>query len=281
MSHNTNQDQQRTCLWDVFEAWSLVKELPGYKMDWEALDALVTHYEIIIDRKYEELMPLLMNWDNRLSEFGNDPTHRDWVGFRPLRLTREEDWSDWLAHLLDSSSTGVFAQCLLDNPVINIPDYAWPKKVHREISHEGFRADIIVEWQDEHFSHIEVKIGDPNLSKTYKTSEALIDKYRVPVENWANFILLLSHQRVSWEQVSVPNSQTTEIVVLTWSDVCIAIRRALLSRELITWKVWAYTFLGAIEQHLIGFPGYLLDKKPSENLDEKIRILQRGLEYEK
>jgi len=64
--------------------------------------------------------------------------------------------------------------------------------------------------------------------------------------------------------------------------VCIAIRRALLSKELVTWKVWAYSFLGAIEQQIIGFQGYLFDeKKPSENLDKKITILKRGLEYEK
>jgi hypothetical protein len=243
---------------------------------------MVAHYERIVENKYEILMPLLKSWDNHLSDFGNDPTHYDWATFRPLKLSREEDWSDWLAHLLAHSRTGVFAQCLLDKPHISVLDYALPKRVFREISHVGFRADIIVEWQDEHFSHIEVKIGDENLLKTYETSEALRDKFQVPVAKWSNFVLLLSRQLVSWEQVPVPNDLTVEIVALTWSDVCIAIRRALLSKELITWKVWAYSFLGAIEQLLIGFSGYLLDKKkPSENLDEKITILMRGLEYEK
>src|SRR5262249_34086145 len=36
-------------------------------------------------------------WNKRLAELGGDPWDYDWDRFRPLRLSREEDWSDWLA----------------------------------------------------------------------------------------------------------------------------------------------------------------------------------------
>ena len=50
-----------------------------------------------------------------LAQFGGDPTHQNWEALRPLRLRsqgREEDWSDWLAYLIQSSDTGTFS-CIL------------------------------------------------------------------------------------------------------------------------------------------------------------------------
>ena len=48
-------------------------------------------------------------WDQHLSKVDGDPLHEDWSRFRPLRLTREEDWSDWLAWLLENSNSGRLA----------------------------------------------------------------------------------------------------------------------------------------------------------------------------
>ena len=226
------------------------------------------------------LNSLLEKWDLHLSDLGGDSTHCDWATFRPLRLTREEDWSDWFAHLLATSNTGKFAHWLLQIPQLRVSDYALPKKVEREVSHRNFRADIIVQWQNNYFSHIEIKVGDEHLRKTYETSKNLREKYRVSNEKWTNFILLLPRQLMAWKNVQITNDAISEIKSLTWGDVCIAIRRALLSEEAITWKVWAYSFLGAIEQLLIDYPGHRLIDKPNKNVDEKIEILSRGLNYE-
>src|SRR5262245_37323887 len=51
--------------------------------------------------------------DQLLVALGADPSARDWTSFRPLRRDREEDWSDWLAQLIEESRTGRFAWALL------------------------------------------------------------------------------------------------------------------------------------------------------------------------
>lgn len=277
MLYNSNQKQLDVTLWRIFDSWSPPKEIQDHSISWKVIDELVPYYAKIIESKYEILFSLLKRWDNLLDDLGRDPTHNNWKNFRPLRLSREEDWSDWLAHLLATSKTGVFAHWLFHIPTFRIFDYKSPRNVEREISHGGYRADIIVEWENKHFSHVEVKVGDEHLSKTINTSENLREKYNASSKNWTNFILLLSRQLVSWEQTQSSYDLSPEIKSLTWDDVCVAIRQGLLTEETITWKVWGYSFLGAIEQRLIGFPGHKVSKMPSENLDEKIKILKRGL----
>ncbi|MGM0609152.1 MAG: hypothetical protein ACQESP_12145, partial [Candidatus Muiribacteriota bacterium] len=98
---------------------------------------------------------------------------------------------------------------------------------------------------------------------------------------WSNVILLLSNQLSHWDALQSTQNTDVDIKVISWEDVCVAIRRALLSKdEDIKWKVWSYSLLGAIEQKLIGFQGYRLDEKPIEGLEEKIYILRKGLNYE-
>ena len=79
-------------------------------------------------------------------------------------------------------------------------------------------------------------------------------------------------------KISFPEFNT--VSVITWDDICIAIRKALLFEESIKWRVWAYSFLGAIEQKLISFPGHRIKDKPMERVDEKINILRKGLSNE-
>ena len=61
---------------------------------------------------------------------------------------------------------------------------------------------MIIEWQDNRYTHIEVKIGDPNLEKTYPTSEVFQEKFEASDDNWTNYILLLSGQLSQWEAIS-------------------------------------------------------------------------------
>jgi len=78
------------------------------------------------------------------SVFGGDSTHRDWRRFRPLGLSREEDWSDRLAFLIESSTSGLLAHGLVGSDGAPPQDYALPDRVERETLHEGYRSDLVV-----------------------------------------------------------------------------------------------------------------------------------------
>ena len=114
-------------------------------------------------------------WDAALRDLDlldlRDPSAVDRTSFRVLRLEREEDWSDWLAQLIGDSKVGSFAARLFGGAPA---DLFAIKQVHREVpSHEGWRADIIVEWKDSSYTHVEVKVGDQNLDKTFDTAVAI------------------------------------------------------------------------------------------------------------
>ena len=247
---------------------------------WEVLSELCGAYSAVTDGYYTEFDKLIEQWDSELAEFGNDPTHTDWSRFRPLRLSREEDWSDWLAYLIEMSDTGVFAQRLLSIPVQKQGDYTLPLNVDREVSHGEYRADIVVQWADKSHTHIEVKVGDDDLGKTSATGRAMRSGYRQSPRKWTNFILMLSQQVTYWDGESHDEDGEPPVNVITWSDVSVALRQALRSEEQLLWKSWAYSFLGAIEQLLVGFPGHRLKARPIEKLDDKIRIMKKGFEDE-
>ena len=275
---NTLQQIERSS-WAVFDGWQPFKMKVAAKLNWQAFDELIPLHNAILDEQYKVFLPLLTQWDSIFAALGKDPTHQNWDRFRPLRLTREEDWADWLAHLIQTSTSGNFSSYLLQ--IKNVSDYSNPVKVIREDMHRKYRADLIIEWRKQKFTHIEVKIGDMNLSKTFPTSKVFREKYRVKKEDWSNFILLLSEQILEWNNIANSTISNTIINPISWEDVCIALRKAMLQEESITWKVWAYTFLGAIEQLIIGYKGYQLDNtKPRENLYKKINILERALNHD-
>jgi hypothetical protein len=73
------------------------------------------------------------------------------------------------------------------------------------------------------------------------------------VSSWFDFVLLLSEQLPSWEEIAIKNQP--KIRALTWEDVAIAIRKSLFfSNENTSWKAWAVAYLGAIEQKLLKYP---------------------------
>jgi len=87
--------------WQVFDGWILPPPPDPIQPDWHAVDEMRTAYAGVFRTYRSKLMELLPRWDSLLSsEFGKDPTRRDWREFHPLRLSREEDWSGWLAYLI-------------------------------------------------------------------------------------------------------------------------------------------------------------------------------------
>src|SRR5260221_4521009 len=67
---------------------------------WDAVVAWVASARDALITSEAELADGVEMSDRALAGFERDPLHHDWSRFRPLRLLREEDWSDWIAHLV-------------------------------------------------------------------------------------------------------------------------------------------------------------------------------------
>lgn len=198
------------------------------------------------------------SWDRRLSSLGGDPSGRDWTQFRPLRLSREEDWSDWLAWLLHWSESGTLAhhlfgllapraRLLLVKPLVIREDMA--DDVAR-------RADLTIKWAPDTVTFVEVKTGDQNLEKTAETAAGIWRKYGRP-RFWRACILLPEGSLQEWRLFRAPLGRDAPWLIqeLTWTSVATALRRALLKGdEGPMWRFWASSFAGAIEQKILELP---------------------------
>ncbi|MBI5480262.1 MAG: hypothetical protein HY906_15465 [Deltaproteobacteria bacterium] len=208
----------------------------------------------VADRLGDEVQTLVRLWDDRLQDFGREPTRHDWSTFRPLRPQGENDWSDWLAYLLESSDSGVFAHAWL-GPVAGDghAEHASPV-VERELEVGDRRADLVIHWRsgDRH-THVEVKIDDPNLDKTFETARLVHDLWPAS-HQWTDFILLREGALDDWAPAEQRCSgQGPRVEALTWTDVAAVLRQALArDGESVTWRAWAYAFCGVVESRLLG-----------------------------
>ena len=206
-------------------------------------------------------------WERSTSQFNCDPLSADWrpAGntYGPLRITHEEDWSHWLAHLL-RSSTGEFTARLLGNQFDS-----YSHTVDREVrffnsSGKNRRVDILVN-DDTLGATIEVKIDDTNYRKTLDTAR-LVEEERYG--NWTHMLLLPRRQLPtlrrrfsnrlnvsSDENPIIESSQSSNIRVIYWDDVSRILREALfLNKEAgPLWESSAYLFISLIEQHICSF----------------------------
>lgn len=237
--------------WSVFDGFACPVEVRS----WDGVREWGAATDSLLQPARERVAVLRARWDGLLADLGGDPSSRDWHKFRPLRLDREEDWSDWLAQLIEDSTTGRFARTLLatDNGRLPQSDYV-ASDVRREVPHEGYRADLIIHWAtDRSYTHIEVKVGDPHLSKTLETARKMESLNRAN-RCRSDFILLKPDQTDAWEEECRANRAMGERVrTLSWSHVARALRDALVNApdEPLFWRAWAYAFCGAIGQQLL------------------------------
>jgi hypothetical protein len=271
--------------WIVFNNWDYpISEKSCFTdKDWGSFDVLFQLSEKRYEQEKKEIFALLDEWNQKLLSYGGEPAYQKWGNFRPLRLEREEDWSDWLAHLIDSSKTGYFARVLFNFGSPEKSEYLEIEYAERESSHQGYRGDLVIKWKNGTFAHVEVKIGDPNLEKTYPTAREMRAKYRANKAEWHDFILLLDNQLRQW--LDIKGEEMTKIRYLTWNNVAISIRKSILfSEEAVSWKVWAYSYLGAIEQKILKHPHIDVAKKQISNdyiLDSMLGILKEGMKNER
>jgi len=260
--------------WNFLNDWSIARvSFSAYTHipDWDNLNPFVESARKVFELNWKEVIELLKKSDKHLKHLNGDPMNYNWKTFRPLRLSREEDWSDWLAFLIQSSC-GNFNKTLLPRSGFSEENYSEPL-VEREVASGGYRSDIIILWNNEHADHIEVKIGDLGLRKTFGTSVAMRKRYGKNVKAWYDWILLLDWQLYEWddvvEQVTLQGKyKDISIKSITWLDVAVAIGRCLYNKtESITWMSWAFAFTGAIE-------AYLYNIQPLNQISDKGRDIQ-------
>jgi hypothetical protein len=243
--------------WVVFDTFNLSR-FDDDDIRWENLNHWIDLARHEVSRIADERDKLVMEWDRLLRDLGGDPSRCAWFDFRPLRLSREEDWSDWLAHLIERSKSGRFAQQLLGAELAGERDFTAPL-VEREmpVSDGERRADLVITWRGGAKTHVEVKIWDESFKKTFDTAEKL-EKGDVEATGvLSHFILLPPSSRGTWRSVAESENQEGLPTVweISWTDVAVALRTALRSREEETpWNVWAWSFIGAVEQKILGCP---------------------------
>jgi len=190
-------------------------------------------------------------WNTRLLALGGEPSATDWARFRPLRLEREEAWSDWLAHLLETSPA--FCSSLLSSRVPPMPPGAAPVAT-REDTVEHRRADVVLRWNSGTRIHIEVKVGDEAFEKTFETSALLQSR---EAGDWHHVILLPPWSLAHWSECVEASRHplARKVDAMTWRELALKIRQELWRAAApLSWSAWAWAFTGAVEQRLLGCP---------------------------
>jgi hypothetical protein len=236
--------------------WSSVAKwhAPRSRVAWHAAREWAATFERVVAVAGDRLVDAVERWDGRLADLGGDPAREDWSTFRPLRLSREEDWSDWLAHLLERSRSGRFPARLFSGDAQDADRWK-VVRAHREVWAGDYRADLVVSFTRGEWAHVEVKVGDLALEKTPDTGAAL--RRQVPGTCRGDFLLLPEEDVALWETVAPAlGGAGDQVEARTWHDAARALRLSIAEgdAEPLCWRVWALTFLGAVEQVLLGFP---------------------------
>lgn len=217
----------------------------------------------LLARSEERLVPALRP----------DPLREAWHRFRPLRLSREEDWADWLAHLLETCPDAGLCEELFGIGVGQVDE------VLREVSvqwdglepfqadegpvtmHDAglYRADMLVLGRDGAL-HVEIKVGDPHLEKTWPTGRALRDGEHAATGRAyvVGDVLLVLPRQVNQlpllRRESLDARYGLQLCLVDWAHVALCLRRRLWAAcEVSTWAMLARVFLGAVEQTLLGY----------------------------
>ena len=267
--------------WKVFKTWH-VDTSHKSGSNWDATRKFRTLARNYFNQQGSKLPRLLKRWDRHFEAYGGDPCRTNFSDFRPLRLNREEAWSDWLAHLLQTSQTGYFASEIF-------PDLAEDgvvlraQQVIREERTESHRADLIVHWNGTQSTHLEVKLWDANFMKTFNTAREA--HKRTPDGHsrvWSDYILIPQASQDMWRECNQRRAASSKIRELTWEQIVVALRKAVLSaKENLRWKIFGYSFCGAIEQTILAFPvaAERRTHMPTnlESVLQRVAILERGL----
>lgn len=159
-------DIQQPPSWSIIDGWARPTDASP---DWGSLSSWTALLDAIGAESRAKLLQLRTQWDEDLAELGGDPSSVDWSSFRPLRREREEDWSDWLAQLIEDSVHLGFAWRMFGPSEGHARSAYRVRRLRRELAVEDRRADLVIEWTDDRYTHVEVKVGDPHLDCVFRT----------------------------------------------------------------------------------------------------------------
>ncbi len=235
--------------WSIFDGWtSKAPSQPSDQPTWTLTDRWMKSVSQLAKAEAAALRPLLQPWEAKLKDIGGDPSADRWELFRPLRLSREEDWSDWLGWLLQAEPGAGIARSLFGPPLNGTK----LEKLLREVPVAGGarRADLVLLWKHRAASHVEVKLWDTSFGKTAETAKACEAAFR-PRRTWRHNALLPDELKEDWQR----SAGTNGIYVVTWTDLVVELRRALLMpRQDGQWRAFARAYCGAIERQILGIP---------------------------
>jgi hypothetical protein len=224
--------------------WSFLTEFaydePTVPTTWADAIALSDGLDSFEAPLRERLAVAFERSNGALSDIGGDPLRENWTRFRPLRLGREEDWSDWLGWLLETSATGRLAGLLFGREAT----LCCTPLVDRELIVEPYRLDLRIRWSNGDMTTLEVKIGDRDFEKTGHA--AMTHRHSNPGTSCDDWILML--------QRDFGRSEVDFVRKVNWDAVAKYLRFCLrCGDEALTWRVWGRAFAGCIEQDLLGY----------------------------
>jgi hypothetical protein len=101
---------QKKFSWNFLEKFKIASTRPVF--EWTLITRLIEKSQQAIIPRIREYQNWEHSWEKRLQPLCGSQMTYDWSKFRPLRRDREEDWSDWLAWLLETSQIGILADSL-------------------------------------------------------------------------------------------------------------------------------------------------------------------------
>jgi hypothetical protein len=232
-------------------------------------------------------------WANSPSRFNRDPLATDWApseqSWRPLGVSREERWSDWVAHLIQLS-TGAFVERLLRDHLEGTLGHV-DRETRVTDTNAGYRQVDVLIVDDSGGVSIEIKLNDTNYEKTLDAARLVEQNYG---GDWTH-LLLVPRNKVGSLEASFVDAVTDDeewrhridptesealaespgVSVLYWEDVASALRGTLLAAAEPDpqWAASAYLFVTLIEQRLRNFDSV----RPEEIADSVTESVSTGL----
>ncbi|HLW65609.1 MAG TPA: hypothetical protein VKS79_09845 [Gemmataceae bacterium] len=234
--------------------------LKGGRPNWDALSRLIEAAKEKL--KFEEdRLRYLLNESNRMLAPLLDPLTTDLGTHRWLSEDREESYSDWLAWITGQIQRpeSVFALLGLESPpnVDSWPDQA--PAVSREVwvreGNEGQtgRLDLVMRYPGKVFIVVELKKVKLQEAET-KKHEGYLLTARPGVGERSYYVILTADEQAPHASLA-QNTQHSKFKCVTWTHVCIELRRistAICNQGNFMVAAMMLAFAGAVEQNLLG-----------------------------